>query len=256
MYLNVIIWFLSSPSQVLQGWGFEASPSVQRIQLGWLRTISRQGTQMNSEMSMWRNQCFQNYDAFSVRNVHRIPARWTNGPMLADRFPSCHRCALEFQFPSCKAVGIGFDKYQGQQFPLHKDWWWSVLKPDQLNFQICFSLRKNAVNPKIQNWMIWFCYLLLRLSWCKGKLWEDSPRQVAGRSTKPKWNSPVARGTVFRHIHLWQEPWGDRRQEIVFIGGPCMRKSDITKLDSEMPSAQRGDCSVAGWCWMSLDVIS
>ena len=39
--------------------------------------------------------------------------------------------------------------------------------------------------------------------------------------------------------HLNQEPWGDRRQEIVFIGGPCMRERDITRLDSclfELPA--------------------
>ena len=42
--------------------------------------------------------------------------------------------------------------------------------------------------------------------------------------------------------HLNQEPWGDRRQEIVFIGGPCMRERDITRLDScrlELPAPLR-----------------
>lgn len=63
---------------------------------------------------------------------------------------------------------------------LPEDWWWSVLKPDQLNFQICY---------------------------------------------------PGAKGNFERiRRDKWQEPWGDRRQEIVFIGGPCMRERDITRI--------------------------
>ena len=42
------------------------------------------------------------------------------------------------------------------------------------------------------------------------------------------------KGMQFHKLSNVQEPWGDRRQEIVFIGGPCMRERDITKLDSEM----------------------
>jgi len=79
---------------------------------------------------------------------------------------------------------------------LPQDWWWSVLKPDQLNFQICY---------------------------------------------------PGAKGNFERsRREKWQEPWGDRRQEIVFIGGPCMRERDITKIlddcllsDSELEEFQQ-----------------
>ncbi|CAK9074040.1 unnamed protein product [Durusdinium trenchii] len=61
-----------------------------------------------------------------------------------------------------------------------QDWWWSVLKPDQLNFQICYPGAKG--------------------------IFERARREK------------------------WQEPWGDRRQEIVFIGGPDMSNVRISRV--------------------------
>lgn len=61
-----------------------------------------------------------------------------------------------------------------------KTWWWSVLEPDQLNFQVSYPGAKNEY---------------------------DSVRK-----------------------DKWHREWGDRRQELVFIGGPDMDKKTITKL--------------------------
>eukprot|EP00930_Biecheleria_cincta_P055230 TRINITY_DN41574_c0_g1_i1.p1 TRINITY_DN41574_c0_g1~~TRINITY_DN41574_c0_g1_i1.p1 ORF type:complete len:790 (-),score=134.93 TRINITY_DN41574_c0_g1_i1:214-2583(-) len=61
-----------------------------------------------------------------------------------------------------------------------KTWWWSVLEPDQLNFQVSYPGAKNEYE----------------------------------RVRKDKWHSE----------------WGDRRQELVFIGGPDMDEKIITRL--------------------------
>lgn len=61
-----------------------------------------------------------------------------------------------------------------------KDWWWSVLKEDQFDFQLSYP------GAKAQN----------------------------DRAKKEKWD----------------ERWGDRRQELVFIGGPSMDESLVTQL--------------------------
>lgn len=66
---------------------------------------------------------------------------------------------------------------------LPKEWWWSVLREDQLNFQVCYP----------------------------------GAKQEYERSRKEK----------------WQEPFGDRRQELVFIGGPDMDQKLIAPLLDE-----------------------
>jgi len=63
---------------------------------------------------------------------------------------------------------------------LPTDWWWSVLKEDQLKFQISYPGAKKRYE----------------------QIKEDK----------------------------WDDEWGDRRQELVVIGGPSMSEDDITAL--------------------------
>jgi len=63
---------------------------------------------------------------------------------------------------------------------LPTEWWWSVLKEDQLKFQVSYPGAKK------------------RYEQIKEEKWDDE--------------------------------WGDRRQELVFIGGPDMSEQDITAL--------------------------
>lgn len=60
------------------------------------------------------------------------------------------------------------------------DWWWSVLKEDQLRFQVCYPGAKKRYE----------------------RIREDK----------------------------WDDEWGDRRQELVFIGGPEMVEEEVTAL--------------------------
>ena len=134
-----------------------------------------------------------------------------------------------------------------------KDWWWSVLKPDQLNFQICQCLRALIPNSLMKSLQVgeapWFkkCteVILVQKVTLKG---------FVATSGRPVYEMTLVE--EFCHLvnvikHLNQEPWGDRRQEIVFIGGPCMRERDITRLDScrlELPAPLR-----LWWnCWPHL----
>jgi len=66
---------------------------------------------------------------------------------------------------------------------LPKDWWWSVLKEDQMHFQVSYPGAKKEYNMVKEQ--------------------------------------------------KWHSEWGDRRQEMVFIGGPDMNEEHITKLLDE-----------------------